>query len=424
MSERWGIRGKIAPVPAAEPSPAEYRSRDFARFVSGRFLSTLATQIQSVAIGWQIYDIQHTTLALGFVGLCQFLPMFLLTLPAGEVSDRLDQRRVLAGAQLVQATAAALFLVLSLIRPHDVASFYVVLVLFGAARGFAGPSGQSLLAFLVPPERLPRAIALNSSAFTTAVIAGPALGGLLYVLGPAARYGVCCCAFLVASVLIGSLGGRRVAERRTEGTRFTRVVEGVHYVRDRRIILGAISLDLFAVLLGGAVALLPAFARDILHVGPIGLGLLRSAPAAGAACMALALARTPLQRRTGSRMFSAVALFGVATIVFGLSTNVALSLAALFVVGAADMISVFVRSALIQYATPDPMRGRVSAVNMLFIGASNELGEFESGITAAWLGTVPAVVVGGLGTLGVVLTWMWLFPELRTVDRLKDAEAA
>jgi MFS family permease len=424
VPERDGIRGKIALVPAAESSPPEYLSRDFRRFVSGRFLSTLATQIQSVAIGWQIYDIQHTTLALGFVGLCQFLPMFLLTLPAGEVSDRLDQRRVLAGAQLVQATAAALFLVLSLTRPHDVAPFYVVLVLFGAARGFAGPSGQSLLAFLVPPERLPRAIALNSSVFTTAVIAGPALGGLLYVLGPAARYGVCFCAFLIASILTGTLGGRRVVARRTDGTRLTRVVEGVRFVRDRRIILGAISLDLFAVLFGGAAALLPAFARDILHVGPIGLGLLRSAPAAGAACMALTLARTPLQRRTGSRMFSAVALFGLATIVFGLSTNLALSLAALFVAGAADMISVFVRSALIQYATPDPMRGRVSAVNMLFIGASNELGEFESGVTAAWLGTVPAVVVGGLGTLGVVLTWMWLFPGLRNVDRLKDAEAA
>ena len=409
---------------AAESSPTAYASRDFARFVSGRFLSTLATQIQSVAIGWQIYDIKHSTLALGFVGLCQFLPMFLLTLPAGEVCDRVDQRRVLAGAQLVQATSAALFLVFSLTRPHDVAPFYVVLVLFGAARGFAGPSGQSLLAFLVPPERLPKAIALNSSAFTTAVIAGPALGGFLYIFGPVASYGVCLGAFLTASILIGTLGGRRVTGPRAAGTRLARVIDGVRFVRDREIILGAISLDLFAVLLGGAAALLPAFARDILQVGPVGLGLLRSAPAAGAACTALMLARSPLERRTGTRMFSAVALFGVSTIVFGLSTNVALSLAALFVAGAADMISVFVRSALIQYATPDPMRGRVSAVNMLFIGASNELGEFESGLTAAWLGTVPAVVVGGLGTLGVVFAWMWLFPALRTVDRLKDAEAA
>jgi MFS family permease len=411
-------------VNLADPSSAAYRPRDFARFVSGRFLSTLATQIQSVAIGWQIYDIRHSTLALGFVGLCQFLPMFLLTLPAGEVSDRLDQRRVLAGALVVQATSAALFLVFSLTRPHDIAPFYAVLVVFGAARGFAGPSGQSLLAFLVPPNRLPNAIALNSSAFTTAVIAGPALGGFLYVLGPVATYGVCLSAFLAASILIGTLGGRRVTGQRSEGTRLARVVEGVRFVRDRRIILGAISLDLFAVLFGGAAALLPAFARDILHVGPIGLGLLRSAPAAGAASTALLLARTPLERRTGSRMFSAVAVFGVATIVFGLSTNVVLSLAALFVVGASDMISVFVRSALIQYATPDPMRGRVSAVNMLFIGASNELGEFESGVTAAWLGTVPAVVVGGLCTLGVVAAWLWLFPRLRRVDRLRDAEAA
>lgn len=417
-------RDTMAVVTVQDASPTEYRSSDFARFVSGRFLSTLATQIQSVAIGWQIYDIEHSTLALGFVGLCQFLPMFLLTLPAGEVSDRLDQRRVLSGAQIVQALSAGLFLVFSRTRPHEAMSFFAVLVLFGAARGFAGPSGQSLLAFLVPPEKLPRAIALNSSAFTTAVIAGPALGGFLYVLGPVATYGVCFTAFLVASVLMATLGGRRVARQLHAGSRLSRVVEGVRFVRDRRIILGAISLDLFAVLFGGAVALLPAFARDILHVGPIGLGVLRSAPAVGAAATALTLARTPLERRTGSRMFGAVAIFGAATIVFGLSTNVLLSLAALFVTGAADMVSVFVRSALIQYATPDPMRGRVSAVNMLFIGASNELGEFESGVTAAWFGTVPAVVIGGLGTLAVVVAWMFLFPALRAVDRLKDAEAA
>lgn len=410
-------------MPSGESSPTEYRRRDFVQFVSGRFLSTLATQIQSVAIGWQIYGIRHSTLSLGFVGLCQFLPMFLLTLPAGEVSDRTDQRKVLSAAQVVQATAAGLFLLLSRDRPHEVGLFYAVLVLFGAARGFAGPSGQSLLPFLVAPEHLPRAIALNSSAFTTAVIAGPALGGFLYVLGPGATYGVCCAAFLVASVLIGSVGGRQVRGRQTGGSRLSRVVEGVRFVRDRRIILGAISLDLFAVLFGGATALLPAFARDILHVGPIGLGLLRSAQAVGAAGMAITLAHAPLERHTGARMFSAVAVFGIATIVFGLSTSMALSLGALLITGASDMVSVFVRSALIQYATPDPMRGRVSGVNMLFIGASNELGEFESGLTAAWLGTVPAVVVGGLGTLGVVIAWMWLFPALRTVDRLTDAQA-
>lgn len=387
-------------------------------------MSTLATQIQSVAIGWEIYGIRHSTLALGFVGLCQFLPMFLLTLPAGEVSDRLDQRRVLSAALVAQAVAAGLFLLLSRGRPHEVAPFYLVLVLFGAARGFAGPSGQSLLPFLVRPDDLPRAIALNSSAFTTAVIAGPALGGFLYVVGPGATYGVCCGAFLVASVLIGSLGGRQLKVRASGGSRLARVVEGVRFVRDRRIILGAISLDLFAVLFGGATALLPAFARDILHVGPIGLGLLRSAPAVGAAGMAFTLAHAPLERHTGARMFAAVAIFGLATIVFGFSTSLALSLGALLVTGAADMVSVFVRSSLIQYATPDPMRGRVSGVNMLFVGASNELGEFESGVTAAWFGTVPAVILGGLGTLGVVVAWMWLFPALRNVDRLKDAEAA
>jgi MFS family permease len=404
--------------------PTEYRSRDFRSFVAGRFLSTLATQIQSVAIGWQIYDIRHTTLALGFVGLCQFLPMFLLTLPAGEVSDRLDQRRVLAAAQCVQALSTALFLLASRAHLHSVAPFYAILVLFGAARGFAGPAGQSLLAFLVPPERLPRAIALNSSAFTTAVIAGPALGGFLYVLGPVATYSVCFSAFLTAAALMATLGGRQVLGRKTDASRFSRVIEGVRFVRDRRIILGAISLDLFAVLFGGATALLPVYARDILHVGPIGLGLLRSAPAVGAASTALTLARRPLERHSGARMFLAVALFGLATIVFGLSTNVVLSLVALFLVGASDMVSVFVRSALIQFATPDRMRGRVSAVNMLFIGASNELGEFESGLTAAWLGTVPAVVVGGLGTLAVVAIWMGCFPNLRAVDRLRDAEAA
>ena len=411
----------MAAADASATTP--YRRSDFARFVSGRFLSTAATQVQSVAIGWQIYEIKHTALALGFVGLSQFLPMFLLTLPAGEVSDRLDQRRVLAGAQIAQAVCAALFMLFSSTRPHEAWPFYAVLVLFGAARGFAGPSGQSLLPFLVAPERLPRAIALNSSAFMTAVIAGPALGGFLYVLGPIATYGVCLTAFLVAALLIGTVGGRRRAVGTPDGSRLSRVIEGVRFVRNRPVIFGAISLDLFAVLFGGAVALLPAFARDILHVGPIGLGVLRSAPAAGAALMALVLARKPLERHTGSRMFAAVAVFGAATVLFGLSTNLVLSLVALFVTGAADMISVFVRSALIQYATPDAMRGRVSAVNMLFIGASNELGEFESGVTAAWFGIVPAVVIGGIGTLAVVAAWMGFFPALRRIDRLKDAEA-
>jgi MFS family permease len=278
-----------------------------------------------------------------------------------------------------------------------------------------------LLAFLVPPERLARSIAVNSSVFMVAVIAGPALGGFLYALGPTATYSVCVVGFLASGALMVTLGGRRVTKAVSVADgRLARVAEGIRFVRTRPVVFGAISLDLFAVLLGGATALLPVFARDILQVGPIGLGLLRSAPAAGAAVTALALTGRPIERGTGWKMFAAVAVFGVATVVFGLSRNFTLSLAALSVLGASDMISVFVRHALVNFATPDEMRGRVGSVNMLFIGASNELGEFESGLTAALFGTVPAVVIGGLGTLAVVAAWMKLFPPLRTVDRLSD----
>jgi len=404
-------------------SPAIYRDRDFSFFISSRFLSTVAMQVQSVAIGWQIYDIERTPLSLGLVGLCEFVPMFLLTLPAGEITDRFDQRRILALSQALLGICSGLFLLFSLLYPRDALPFYGVLVLFGAARGFAGPSGQSMLAFLVPPERLAKSIALSSSAFTVAVIAGPALGGFLYAFGPIATYSISLAGFLSAAVLTTTFGGRRFDRSSVSGgSRLARVIEGIRFVRDRPIVLGAISLDLFAVLLGGAVALLPIFARDILHVGPTGLGLLRSAPAVGAALTAFTLSRHPITRRSGVRMFAAVAIFGLATVVFGISHNIYLSLAALFVTGASDMVSVNIRQSLINFATPDPMRGRVGAVSMLFIGASNELGEFESGITASWFGTVPAVIVGGLGTLGVVAAWMWLFPPLRTVDRLTDVE--
>lgn len=404
-------------------APTVYRTRDFTFFVSARFLATVAMQVQSLAIGWQIYNIENSAFALGLVGLCQFAPMFLLTLPAGEVTDRFDQRRVLAAAYAAEAVCGVLFVLLSLFDPKNSVAFFGVLVLFGAARGFSGPAGQSLLPFLVSPEKLPRAIALNSSVFTTAVIAGPAIGGLVYLFGPVFTYALAAAFFLLAAVLTFVLGGRHFDRAaHVMASRWERVKEGVRFVWHRPVVLGAISLDLFAVLLGGAVALLPIYARDILHTGVVGLGVLRSAQAVGAAAMAFGLARWPIERNSGSRMFGAVALFGLATIVFGLSTNFYLSFAALFVTGAADMISVFIRSALIQYSTPDQMRGRVSAVSMLFIGASNELGEFESGTTAAWFGTVPAVVVGGLGTLGVVAAWMWLFPPLRKVDHLREVE--
>jgi MFS family permease len=400
-------------------SDSVYRERDFRLFLGVRIVATLAVMIVSVAVGWQVYDLQRTPLALAWVGLAGFVPMFLLTLPAGAVVDHTDQRTVLCLAFLIQALAAGLLLALSLAAVHVAWPFYAVAAVFGVARAFYGPAAQSLLAFLVPPERLGKSIALSGSANQAAVIVGPALGGVLYALGPAPTYATCLAAFCLASATAALYGGRRKQPQpQASLAPVARVREGLAFVFSRPVILGAISLDLFAVLLGGATALLPVYARDILHVGPTGLGALRSATAIGATAMALGLARRPLSRETGRRMFAAVAVFGIATIVFGVSRNMVLSVVALIVLGAADQISVFVRSSLIQLATPDAMRGRVSAVSMLFIGTSNELGEFESGATAALLGTVPAVVLGGVGTLLVVGLWMRWFPALRTVDRL------
>lgn len=401
--------------------PTVYRPRDFTLYLIGTFLLNVAIQVQSVAIGWQIYEIYRTPLALGLVGICQFLPMFFLILPAGEICDRHDQRKILSIAVALQGCCALLFLLFSHSKMADALPFYGVLALFGAARAFTAPSGQSMVAFLVPPEKLPRAVAMNSSVFSVAVISGPAIGGFLYGLGPVATYSLCAVCFLLAAGFMLTLGGRRHLAGKIDASRFARVKEGIAFVRNRPVVLGAISLDLFAVLLGGATALLPIFARDVLHTGPEGLGLLRSAPAVGAALTALFLARKPIERHTGIRMFAAVAVFGVATVVFGLSHNFLLSFAALFVLGASDMISVFIRRSLIQMATPDRMRGRVGAVNMLFISASNEMGEFESGFTAFLFGTIPAVVIGGLGTIGIVALWMKLFPPLRQADRLSDA---
>jgi MFS family permease len=320
----------------------------------------------------------------------------------------------------LQGICSVLFLLLSLFRPNSAWMYFVVLVLFGAARGFAGPSGSSLLPFLVPQERLAKSMAFSSSFFTAATISGPALGGFLYALGPVPVYSLCITGFVCAALIVSRLGGRRFTPEKTDQSRYERVAAGVKFVRSRPVVLGAISLDLFAVLLGGATALLPVYARDILHVGPLGLGFLRSAPAVGAFSMAFVLTHWPIKKQVGAKMFAAVALFGIATITFGLSTWFPASLAALFVLGATDMVSVNVRSSLIQLSTPDTMRGRVSAVSILFIGASNELGEFESGITAALMGTVPAVIAGGVGTLLVVGLWMKLFPPLRKVNKFSD----
>src|SRR5580658_773510 len=303
----------------SDHSPTVYRDRDLYFFVTSRFIATLAIQVQSVAIGWQIYDMERTPLALGLVGLCQFLPMFLLTLPAGDVTDRFNQRRVYSMAACLQALCSAIFLALSIFRPHTGWMYYVVLLLFGAARGFAGPSGSSLLPFLVPPERFSKSMAFSSSFFTAATISGPALGGFLYALGPVHVYSICIAGFVGAALIVSRLGGRRFVPEQTGASRYERVAEGVKFVRSRPVVLGAISLDLFAVLLGGATALLPVYARDILHVGPLGFGFLRSAPAAGAFTMAFVLTHWPIKTKVGGKMFATVAVFGLATIAFGLS---------------------------------------------------------------------------------------------------------
>lgn len=407
---------------SATPGTATVLShRDFRRYLSAGFLLILAIQIQSVAVSWQVYSIAHTPLALGYVGLFQFLPMMACTIPAGHLADRFDRRLILVISYSVAAITAGFFLTLALTRTTVIWPFYAVLALFGAARAFAGPAAQSFVPLLVPPDQFPQAVAWSSSTFSVAVIAGPALGGAIYILGPAADYGVCLILFVTIAIVMMGIRSRSASyEAEADTTVLERVTAGIAYVWRKPLILGAFSLDLFAVLLGGATALLPIYARDILHVGPAGLGLLRSAPALGAAMLGFVLGKMAMHRNAGLSMFACVAIFGIATIVFGLSRNFALSIAALFVLGASDMVSVYVRTTLTQLATPDAMRGRVSAVNRLFVGASNELGEFESGLTATWFGTVPSVVIGGIGTLAIVAVWLRLFPSLREVDRLSD----
>jgi MFS family permease len=405
----------------AHPSDNVLRLPDFRLYLGVRFMSSVAMQMQSVAVGWQIYEITQDPLSLGLVGLAQFLPMAGCILPAGDIADRFDRRIILAASYGVQALCALSLLLLALAHEPSTWPFYAVLVAFGAARGFTSPAIQSFAPFLVPVRLLPRAVAWSSSANTTAVIVGPALGGAVYVFGAEVVYATCLALFMGGAAAIAIINIRApVHISRAGETALDRLRAGIVYIGTKRMMLGAILLDLFAVLLGGAVALLPIYARDILQVGPEGLGALRSAQAVGAAVTALLLAQFPIRRNAGAAMFGGVALFGAATIVFGLSESFMVSLAALTVMGAADMINVFVRSTLVQLATPDPMRGRISAVNMLFVGASNELGEFRSGLTAAWFGTVPSVVIGGVGTLVVVGIGAWLFPELRKIDRLQD----
>lgn len=401
------------------PSPARalLAERSFLLYQGVRFFAVVAMNMMSVAIGAEVYAETHDPLALGLSGLAQFVPQFLLVLVTGAVADRFPRRVVLLVCHLVIVIVALTLSHLAAQPTFDVRLVYGVLALFGCARAFAGPAGQAITPSLVSPELFARAVGWNATTFQVAVAIGPALGGALYrPLGPSVLYLVV--AALEVGVIVQLLFVRERPYERTSGEPvLERLFAGIRYVRDHRPILGSISLDLFAVLLGGAVALMPIYATDVLHVGEVGLGALRAAPAIGALVVAIVLGARPLQRRAGRTMMIAVAIFGLATIVFGVSENLVVSLLALFVVGAADMISVVVRSIVVQATTPAEMRGRVSAVNMVFVGASNELGEFESGLMARLLGTVTSVVVGGVGTL-LVTAYFWVyFPELREVDR-------
>ena len=398
---------------------AAFAYPSFVLFLAARFLVVLATEMQSVAVGWQVYDITKQPLALGLAGLAQFLPGILLFLVAGHAADRYDRRKLLVACDIGVALSSLLLLVITLRGPHSVLPIYAVLVLLGIVRSFSGPVSRAIFPQLVPEEHFQNAVAWSSSIFQCATILGPALGGVIYAVfrNPASVYALSmtgAAAAAVAAFQIKTQSGSRPREP----INLTTVFAGFHYIWKAKAILGSISLDLFAVFFGGAVALLPVYAREILSTGPWGLGLLRTAPGIGAAAMAIFLAHKPLRRRAGATMLWCVAAFGVFTILFGISRSLVLSLVALLFVGATDMVSVIVRATLIQVATPDEMRGRVNAVDMVFIGASNEFGEFESGLTAHWFGAVPAVVLGGIGTLIVTALWAWRFPELRNTDHL------
>lgn len=394
-----------------------FKIRDFRLMLLARAFSSLAIPMLIVAVGWNVYDLTRDPLYLGYVGLTLFLPQILLTLPAGHIADLIDRRVILLICFSVLALSAALLAIFVLLKMRTVAPIFAVLLLYACANSFLRPASTSLVPLLVPKEQLPSAVAWNSSTWTMAGTIGPALGGLLYGFGAQTVY-CTAAALLLGSVAILSRLSPRAPLAPGDSHWLERLFAGVKFVWRRPILLGAISLDLFAVLLGGATALLPVYARDILGVGPWGLGLLRSAPAVGALSCGLFLAHYPLKRHAGTVMFLCVAGFGVGTIIFGLSRFLPLSLLALVCMGACDMVSVFVRQNLVQLNTPDAMRGRVTAVTMIFIGASNELGEFESGVTASWFGTVPAVVLGGVGTLLVVVLWSVAFRSLRRVDRL------
>jgi MFS family permease len=393
----------------------------FIRFWASRLASTAANQILMVAVGWQMYDLTGRAWDLGLVGLLQFLPALLLVLVAGEAVDRHDRARILAVCMAVQVATALLLALATLGGQASRGLLLAVAVGLGTVKAFQMPAQQAITPRLVPAAVLPRALAFSAMGSQAAIVVGPALGGFLYVAGAPIVYAVCALLFACAAGLLVTVRTGTAARAATAAIGIDALLAGVRFVRHRPVVLGAISLDLFAVLLGGATALLPIYAKDVLHVGAWGLGLLRAAPAAGAFALALVLTWWPITRHAGRVLLAAVAIYGAATLVFGVSTSMPLSLAALCIAGAADMASVVIRQSLVQLDTPDDMRGRVSAVNAVFIGGSNQLGEFESGATAAVLGPVGSVLLGGVGTLVVAALWLRLFPSLAARDRLVGA---
>jgi MFS family permease len=392
---------------------------------SARLMGNMATQIQSIAIAWQVYAVARLTgtvgegaFAVGMIGLAQFLPMFFLALIAGQVADRHDRRLIMIACMTVELVSAGALWALAYTGFAALWPIYLIAVAFGAARAFYQPAGSALGPTLVPRHLLPRAIAMNSLSWQLASVIGPAIGGLLVAGSSALAFGSAGALFGLSILLLCCFASPPQTWK--EGaSRLEQIREGLHYLWTNRFVLGAISLDLFAVLLGGATALLPVYARDVLHAGSEGFGVLRAAPAIGGVSMALVLGALPIRRHAGIKMFLAVAGFGLATVVFAVSKSVLLSVVALAFLGGADMISVFVRQSLVQIRTPNEMRGRVAAVSTLFIGASNELGEFESGLAARFLGPIGACLFGGVGSLAVTGLWAWLFPELRKADRLE-----
>ena len=397
------------------------QQRSFVLFWLARLHVTIGYQMLALVIGWQVYEITNSAFDLGLVGLIQFVPAVFLTLLIGHAADRYDRRLIIRIAQGVYAVAALTITAALLTGTLSRDLLFCAVFLIGSARSFEVPTGSALVPALVPQALIPRAVAAWTSANQTAVICGPALGGFIYAVKPVFATALCVVFFLIAITLVTFIRPLKVDERRDPPT-FAGVLDGIKYLFTRRRLLGVVTLDLFVVLLGGVTALLPIFARDILQVGPIGLGLLRSAPAVGALATAIILSRTPIERHIGRKMFAVVAIYGIATVVFGLSTWFPLSLVALAVLGASDAVSIVVRFSLVQIETPDVMRGRVSAINYLFVGSSNTLGDFESGVVAAWLGAVPAVLIGGIGSLLIAGTWMLLFPDLRRIDRYEPPQ--